>query len=267
LAAEGKRVGRVNLWSALDGAMRFIERVDDVTSIAELNAAFAVTVAPFGVRDFAAAIIGRNGRPTEPVVFASTRDPEWVARYVGRRYDRVDPVVPKLYRTTRPFTWDEIEQPHAPMAVQELFSEVRAMGVEGGYVVPYHNGAGEIGCVTMQGGDMDLSPRERATLRLAAIFYAEVARELAEVQVDRATKTPLTARQLECLQWAAEGKSDWEISSILNIAEGTVHRHFENLRATLKVATRAQAIVIAVRQGWIPVKCVDPHIARTTTPH
>lgn len=257
----------VPLLTALESAMRFIEQCDHTKNIKELNAAFAATVAAFGVKEFAAAIIGRNGRPIKPVVFASTRNPEWVERYVQRRYDLIDPVVPRLYRTTRPFTWDEIEQPNAPREVQELFSDVRAMGVEDGYVVPYHNGAGEIGCVTMQGGVMEMSPREKATLRLAAIYYAEVARELAELQIDQATRTPLTERQLECLHWAAEGKTDWEISCILGIAEGTVHRHFENLRANLNVATRAQALVIAVRQGWIPVKYANPHIENVLTRH
>lgn len=61
----------------------------------------------------------------------------------------------------------------------------------------------------------------------------------------------LTARELECLQWSAIGKSSWEISTILNISESAVNFHMANIRSKFDVTSRRQAVVQAIRFGLI----------------
>lgn len=61
----------------------------------------------------------------------------------------------------------------------------------------------------------------------------------------------LTARELECLQWSAIGKSSWEISTILSISESAVNFHMANIRSKFDVGSRRQAVVQAIRFGLI----------------
>ncbi len=61
----------------------------------------------------------------------------------------------------------------------------------------------------------------------------------------------LTARELECLQWSAVGKSSWEISSILGISESAVNFHMANIRSKFDVGSRRQAVVQAIHFGLI----------------
>ena len=61
----------------------------------------------------------------------------------------------------------------------------------------------------------------------------------------------LTTREKEVLQWIASGKTAWEISKILNIAERTVNFHSNNAKEKFNVATRSQAVVEALRRGLI----------------
>jgi diguanylate cyclase (GGDEF)-like protein len=61
----------------------------------------------------------------------------------------------------------------------------------------------------------------------------------------------LTARELECLQWSAIGKSSWEISTILCISESAVNFHMANIRSKFDVSSRRQAVVQAIRFGLI----------------
>jgi DNA-binding CsgD family transcriptional regulator len=63
---------------------------------------------------------------------------------------------------------------------------------------------------------------------------------------------PLTARQLECLYWAQQGKSATDIGQIVGISGRTVERHLFNACAALGVRTRVQAVVRARDLGWIP---------------
>ena len=61
----------------------------------------------------------------------------------------------------------------------------------------------------------------------------------------------LTKREIECLQWAAVGKSEWEISQILGISEHTSEKHLLNAKAKLGAANRVQAVAEALRRGFI----------------
>ncbi len=63
----------------------------------------------------------------------------------------------------------------------------------------------------------------------------------------------LSPREVEVLHLIVEGKSDWEIGSILSVAPKTVNFHAENLKKKLGVTTRIQMVMPAVRQGLLSV--------------
>lgn len=63
----------------------------------------------------------------------------------------------------------------------------------------------------------------------------------------------LTARECECLHWVAAGKTAWEISCILNIAERTVVAHVENAKKRLGAKTLPQAVARALSLGMMSI--------------
>ncbi len=65
---------------------------------------------------------------------------------------------------------------------------------------------------------------------------------------------PLTARELECLHWAAMGKTSWEIGMILGVAERTVNFHIRNATDKFQVRGRQAAIAMAYRTGLLPAR-------------
>jgi DNA-binding CsgD family transcriptional regulator len=62
---------------------------------------------------------------------------------------------------------------------------------------------------------------------------------------------PLTARELEVLQLAAEGRSGPDIARALVLSPLTVGTHFGNIYAKLGVSDRAAAVARAMRLGVI----------------
>ncbi len=70
--------------------------------------------------------------------------------------------------------------------------------------------------------------------------------------VEAARPACLTARELECLAWAAQGKSEWEMSRILGISEHTAEKHLINARVKLGAVNRVHAVAMALRRGVIP---------------
>lgn len=72
-----------------------------------------------------------------------------------------------------------------------------------------------------------------------------------EAAEDAEPAAELTARQIECLRWTAEGKSSWDIAQILGISPRTVDEHLDNACRKLGVKRRAQAAVAAARAGLL----------------
>ncbi len=61
----------------------------------------------------------------------------------------------------------------------------------------------------------------------------------------------MTKRESEILQWLHMGKTNWEISSILDISQLTVKNHVQNILRKLDVQNRSQAAVKAAKLGLI----------------
>jgi two-component system NarL family response regulator len=65
------------------------------------------------------------------------------------------------------------------------------------------------------------------------------------------TGTNPSARELDVLRLAADGKSNREIAMLLGISEATVKAHMSTLLMKLDASDRAHAVTLAVQRGFI----------------
>jgi DNA-binding CsgD family transcriptional regulator len=72
------------------------------------------------------------------------------------------------------------------------------------------------------------------------------------------TKTPLSGRELQCLEWVSLGKTSWETASILGLSERTVNFHLRNACRKLNVYGRQAGVVKAVRLGLLHTVSREP---------
>ncbi|MED4204499.1 response regulator transcription factor [Neobacillus mesonae] len=64
----------------------------------------------------------------------------------------------------------------------------------------------------------------------------------------------LTRRECEVLQMLADGKSNRGIGEALYISEKTVKNHVSNILQKMNVNDRTQAVVSAIKNGWVEVR-------------
>ncbi|HLR62364.1 MAG TPA: response regulator transcription factor [Lentibacillus sp.] len=64
----------------------------------------------------------------------------------------------------------------------------------------------------------------------------------------------LTRRECEVLQLLADGKSNRGVAERLYISEKTVKNHVSNILQKMNVNDRTQAVVSAIRKGWVEVQ-------------
>ena len=67
---------------------------------------------------------------------------------------------------------------------------------------------------------------------------------------------PLSAREVEVLEHIARGNSNKEIARSLGISDQTVKNHITSILRKLAVNDRTEAVVYALRHGWIKMEQV-----------
>ncbi len=85
---------------------------------------------------------------------------------------------------------------------------------------------------------------------------AQVLGAFRQMAVDEDTQSvysPLSPRELQVLELIAAGRTNKEIALLLDISNQTVKNHVSSILRKLAVNDRTQAVVYAMRRGWIKV--------------
>lgn len=177
----------------------------------------------------------------------------WRDRYLDQRYVHIDPVVRRIKRDLSPFLWSEaatFAQEEHSNEVKRMFGEAGEFRLRAGLAVPLITLEGSAATVSLGGEAVDLPPEARGMIAMISTFAIALAIDLRDRERKR-MRAKLTPREVECLKWAADGKTEWEISAILNVSEHTADKHLANASRKLGAANRAQAVANAIRWGLI----------------
>jgi LuxR family quorum sensing-dependent transcriptional regulator len=179
--------------------------------------------------------------------------PGWMDHYFKQGYAHIDPVVSRGRRDLSPFLWSEclpFARPEHSAVVSRMFGEAREFNLKAGFVVPMVTIDGAVIAASLGGEAAEVPQTARGMISTISAFAIGRAIELRDRERKRKV-SGVTPREVECLKWAAEGKTEWEISEILSISEHTADKHLSNARRKLGAANCAQAVANAIRWGLI----------------
>lgn len=108
-----------------------------------------------------------------------------------------------------------------------------------------HSISGEPFIMLFSGARVPLEIDETAALYFAAVQLFECLEPT--FAPSRVSRENLSSREVECLRWAAAGKSSDEIAIILGISAYTVSSYFKTATKKLGAVNRMQAIASAMR--------------------
>lgn len=127
-------------------------------------------------------------------------------------------------------------------------------GFSAALITPVHLAGGQVGAVVW----VAVEPIDIASIfaRYAEPMFSLAYRFLAahtELTTRRARTPPgqLSAREAQCVRWAAAGKTNAEIGTILSLSVSTVRFHLRNAAEKLGATTRARMIQIATGHGFL----------------
>lgn len=192
----------------------------------------------------------RGSSDGSPSIAVTNYPEDWLERVITRRYHGDDPVYHAARRTSVGFRRDQIDE-HLVLTGRQraILDEAGRAGLADWYAVPAHVSGETCGVATFyvrHGRELPVARLPFA--QLAGAFGFEAARRLRRDGVSAAI-VRLTPRQVECLLLIARGKTDWEIGTILGLAEDTVGKYVDAARDKYGVSRRCQLVVRALYDG------------------
>jgi DNA-binding CsgD family transcriptional regulator len=192
--------------------------------------------------------------PTSLLAFGSY-NLDWKKQYATEPSCRHDPARAQAILRAGSVQWRRIFASVRDPAQRDFVTAARAQGFKDGVTTPIH---GPQGCVaimmfaadhaiTLDGED------EEALSHIAMALHQRVRRLTAAALVGVPEPAALTAREIECLQWVLEGKTNWEIGVLTGVTARTVQFHLSNCARKLGVFNRVQAAVGALIRGDLSV--------------
>ena len=235
-----------------DSTLEIVAQLDAARSSEELCAALLHATSHLGVEQLIGALIPPPAASMEIVVagvYLSKWPIGWLERYALMGYADDDPMIALVRRELPIFAWRDapalIPQSEAGLRVMNEASE---FDIRDGVTVSLRTQEGLLGGMSFSGTRMAHGVKERQLLSIVA-NYAFV--KALKLDARRNAASVLSDRQRDVLRWVANGKTDWEISVILNISEHTVDKYMRAIKEKLGANNRVNAIARAMRLGLI----------------
>ncbi len=202
-------------------------------------------------------MLGADGRPYAETTFRWL-DPD-LAYWRDRGFALRSPFVMAARYVSEPFyftdgrfaTW----RPAPRLESIDGAAAAREHGVAGAIIAPAYLPGGVIGAIVWATPDpaLDVAAVFAARaehLHATALKFMAVHHE-ARGALPAAGGARLTRREIQCLKWAAAGKTDQVIAELVHISAPTVRFHLKNAAQKLNVVGRSQAVREAAALGYV----------------
>ena len=225
----------------------FVEQSEGAKTVSEFRACFERCMAAEGFENHIIATLA-DGK-IDNVGWA--RFPEGhFETYRAEGWERVDPILALTARARRAFLWDAVA-PHIRLDREQtaLLDECKRVGVHSIIVVPFRSFDGRCEMVGVSRRHADSLDPARVPIMWAicAQTWCRYSDLVGIGVANDPEMMPLTARELEVLNWIKQGKSNGEISEIMTLSVKTIEFHVGNILRKLGASNRTTAVVIAIK--------------------
>lgn len=231
---------------------------------ADLVPALLTIVQKFGFDSFMYATASYHLRPNndERMYVFTTLPSAWVKRYDQMAYVECDPRVLDSFKSALPLVWDQQSERGKTSKSDQFLDDALTHGVGSGVAFPVYAGFPARNIVALNSSLPIVDPIRRTEIirdlgdivLFGQYFHELFVKAVIESGVaPHFQGAPLSARERECLQMAANGLTGSDIAIKLGISERTVIFHFANITSKLGVLNRQEAIATGVAKGIVRV--------------
>ncbi|WP_126532069.1 PA1136 family autoinducer-binding transcriptional regulator [Serratia rubidaea] len=162
-------------------------------------------------------------------------------------YIRRCPVTRHILAVDAPFFWTKVPDKRGER--YRVVCKPQGPGIHG-LQIPVFGPHGLAGAMSLGGERIDAYSKARLSLHVVATSAFFSARRLMELPMGEESRQ-LSKRECEVLAWTAVGRRQADIAATLGLSIRTVENHLRRARHRLGVATTAEAVRMAIRNGDI----------------
>lgn len=241
---------------SFDQVLEIRQRFATACSMDQLKTLFRKESQRLGFDSFIYALRVPTNFSNAQVIMLDGYPDGWVKRYFEAAHYECDPVMAWCGKHIVPIRWSDLVLERGSDA-QRMMLEAAEYGLRDGITMPVHSPQGELGILSLS---LDAPPDRARTITERALPIVELLANHLHQAVRRLGGLPqtegpsLTARESECMSWAADGKTSNEIAQLLGISESTVNFHLNNSMQKLDAVSRQHGIGKAALQRSIRPK-------------
>lgn len=185
-----------------------------------------------------------------PAFLATNWPAELISEYDRHKLLNNSPIIAALRSSQEPIVYDVEQIPldrpdDEKILVRDLFIRFK---VPRGIYFPCYDGAGRKGAIAFMGERPFLSSGEIAMLHLLCHYAFGHVHMLLDVHDDG---EPLKPREVECLEWAARGKTNADSAILMGVSETTIAGYFASIGRKLSAYNKTHMVAIAYERGLI----------------
>jgi len=230
-----------------DDVRTALSQAEDLQSVFDV---VAETVRRLGFESCAYGVRMRLPYSRQKFMLISNYDQRWQDRYREAGYLQIDPTVAHGVRSTAPLVWSRELFRSTP----KLWAEARAFDLQVGWAQSSFDASGSVGMLSLARSSQKLTRAELRAHEPEFCWLANAAHMALSAALRRTHGEPppeLSAREIEILQWMADGKTSEEIALLLSISVNTVNFHAKNVRLKLRSANKTSAVASAAGLGLL----------------
>jgi len=236
----------------LNLADELIAGIAAATSDEALHAALSLATQRMGFDHFAVSCNRRPGRTGKHHLLIHNYPEVWARIYMRLGFAARDPVRRYCEKSPTGFVWSQMKENESlTRSGEDIMSTAYDNGLADGYTVSrYIPGEGGGSCSFAIGPDTPFPDEMRLVAELVGAVAVQIALNRIGSSQTRARRA-LSGRQLDCLIWAARGRTIAQIAVILGIAKHTVTQHLRAARDRYDADCLQQLIVGALADNLI----------------
>lgn len=198
---------------------------------------------------------GISDRPDGTVRFRSVAHipPTYSSRFHDLDRGKTDPVMQHCKRVSTPLCWDQ--DFYVGRGSGERWEVNAGYGLTSGVALAIHLPAGKhlFAGFCRSGPTPQKTDFDEVLVNLQVFANSVVQPVLALLCEDCPSQPPLdlSGRELECLKWAAEGKTAYETAVILGLSQSRISQVLSSALRKLGCVNKQQAIVKAIRSQLV----------------
>jgi DNA-binding CsgD family transcriptional regulator len=233
----------------------FTTRLNKAHGTEDLRDVMAQVIIGMSIQGFI--YLSRGTAPGQAADFISISSfPEdSISRFVKDEPDRINTLFERAASSFLPFFWRMPEGLRPVERAPGRLLEPSSLRILYGWTVPVHDVMGRIATMSFTATESfaDFSKKidiYKVVLHVMAIYFHARVRKTVPVHISLPALR-LTPREIQCLEWAARGKSRTDIGQIIGLSPRTIKFHLENAQRKLNVAHTTQAVLRATLLGLI----------------